>query len=98
MASPNMLKQKTTAVRQRPGHIASRGAISMYWRPSRLSIDPQLGTSGGSPKPRKLSEASAMITPPMVIEKMTMTGAMMLGRTCRISVAVVGLPIARAGC
>ena len=30
----------------------------MYSRPSRLSIPPQLGILGGSPNPRKLSEAS----------------------------------------
>ena len=52
----------------RPGHIASRGAISMYCRPSRLSIVPRLGTSGGSPNPRKLKDASAMIAHPIVIK------------------------------
>ena len=40
----------------------------MYCRPSRLSIVPQLGTSGGSPKPRKFNDASAMIAQPIVIE------------------------------
>ena len=29
-----------------PAHIAKRGAISMNWRPSRLSMPPQLGTDG----------------------------------------------------
>ena len=43
-----------------PGHIASRGAISMNWRPSRLSMPPQLGTVVGSPNPRKLNDASAI--------------------------------------
>ena len=38
----------------------------MYFRPSRLSRLPQLGISTGSPYPRKLSEASAMMTPPNV--------------------------------
>ena len=68
-ASPTMFRQYyTTSVSATPDHIASRGAISMYCRPSRLSIVPQLGTSGGSPKPRKLSDASAMIAHPIVIE------------------------------
>ena len=40
----------------------------MYCRPSRLSIVPQLGTSGGSPKPGKLKDASAMIAHPIAIE------------------------------
>ena len=48
-----MCRQYTTSVSATPGHIASRGAISMYCRPSRLSIVPQLGTSGGSPNPKK---------------------------------------------
>ena len=61
-----MFRQYTTRVSATPGHIASRGAISMYCRPSRLSIVPQLGTSGGSPKPRKLNDASAMIAHPIV--------------------------------
>ena len=67
-ASPTMFRQYTTSVSATPGNIASRGAISMYCRPSRLSIVPQLGTSGGSPKPRKLKDASAMIAQPIVIE------------------------------
>ena len=44
-----MFRQYTTSVSATPGHIASRGTISMYCRPSRLSMVPQLGTSGGSP-------------------------------------------------
>ena len=51
-ASPNMFRQYTTTVSATPGHIASRGAISMNWRPSRLSMPPQLGTVVGSPNPR----------------------------------------------
>ena len=43
---------------------------------------PQLGTVAGRLKPRKLSEASAMITPPMLMLNTTMTGGAMLGRTC----------------
>ena len=57
-ASPNMFKLYTTSVRLRPGQSASRGSASMYWRPSRLSIPPQSGMSGGRPKPRKLSDAA----------------------------------------
>ena len=40
-----MFRQYTTSVSATPGHIASRGTISMYCRPSRLSMVPQLGTS-----------------------------------------------------
>ena len=37
----------------------------MQLRPSRLSSPPQLGISTGNPNPRKLSDASAMMTPPI---------------------------------
>ena len=35
--SPTMFRQYITSVSAIPGYIASRGAISMYWRPSRLN-------------------------------------------------------------
>ena len=81
-----MFRQYPTSVSATPDHIASRGAISMYCRPSRLNIVPQLGTSGGSPKPRKLKLASAMIAQPIV----------MFGHMWRSSVCHDGLPIACA--
>ena len=56
-------------VRQKPGQNASRGAISMYLRPSLLSMPPQLGTSGGRPNPRKLKEASATMFAPTDTEE-----------------------------
>ena len=62
-------------VRKIPDHIASHGATCMYLRPSRLSRPPQLGTLKGSPKPRKLSDASVMMTVPMVMLKIMMMGA-----------------------
>ena len=91
-----MLMPYTTMVRHRPGQIANRGAMVMYWRPPRLSMPPQLGTSGGRPKPRKLSEASATMMAPMVIEKMMMMGGMTFGSTCRHRICAAGLPTARA--
>ena len=66
-ASPTIFRQYTTTVRHRPGHTASRGAISMYLRPSRLSMPPQLGTVVGSPNPRKLNDASLITTAPMLM-------------------------------
>ena len=68
----------------------------MYCRPSRLSMPPQLGMSGGRPKPRKLSAASDMITPPTLMLKMMMIGAAMLGSTWRSSERRRELPIACA--
>ena len=81
MASPNMFRLYTTRVRQRPGHRASHGACSMYRRPSQLSRVPQLGVSGGRPNPRKLREASLIIAPRMLMLKMMISGATILGRT-----------------
>ena len=52
--------------------------------------------SGGSPKPRKLSAASDMITPPTLMLKMMMMGAAMLGSTWRSSERRRELPIACA--
>ena len=68
----------------------------MWVRPSLLSIPPQLGICAGRPNPRKLSDASAMITPPTLMLKMTITGAAILGRTCRMSVLHLVLPAASA--
>jgi len=56
-----------------PGHKAKAGIISIYWRPSWLSILPQLGTPGGTPKPRKLRLDSIKIAAPTCIEKRIMT-------------------------
>ena len=86
----------TTTVRQRPGQIASHGANSMNRRPSLLSMPPHVATSGGRPKPRKLSEASAMMTPPMVTVKVMIMGAMMLGSTWRKMVLAALAPNASA--
>ena len=65
----------------------------MNSRPSRLSIPPQLGTEIGSPNPKKLSAASLIITPPTLIVKMMITGAAILGRTWRMRVLLLVLPI-----
>ena len=66
----------------------------MYLRPSLLSRPPQSGVAGGRPNPRKLREAAAIITPPTVMLNMMIMTGIILGRTCRISVVVLGLPIA----
>ena len=61
-----MFRQYTTTVRHRPGHTANRGAISMYSRPSRLSMPPQLGTVVGNPNPRTTALKDGTITSPML--------------------------------
>ena len=61
--------------------MVSHSATPIYWRPS-ASIVPQLGIEGGTPTPRKLSEASATML--LATEKlaMTMIGLQMFGRMC----------------
>ena len=49
-----------------------------------------------SVKPRKLSEASVMMTAPTVMLKMTMMGASTFGSTWRRTVCQGGLPTACA--
>ena len=68
----------------------------MYWRPSRLSIPPQLGISIGRPKPRKLKAASEMITPPTLMLNTTIIGAAILGSTWRTIIFHCEAPIATA--
>ena len=54
-ASGDYGKPRPAVVRLRrvpfPRWLWRRGAISMNWRPSRLSMPPQLGTVVGSPNP-----------------------------------------------
>ena len=95
-ASPTMLRQYTVTVRNRPGHSASRGASSMYLRPSWLSMPPQLGTFTGRPKSRKLKLASAMITLPTLMLKITISGAAMFGSTGRTRIRRRRAPAASA--
>ena len=75
---------------------ASRGAISMNSRPSRLSMPPQLETEIGRPNPRKLKDAWVTIAPPMLMLDMMLTTGMILGKTCRISDLILELPVAIA--
>ena len=85
-----------TSVRHAPGQNASHGATSMNWRPSWLSRPPQVGISRGSPNPRKLIEASLIITPPIVMLNPMMMMGTMLGTTCLRNVLHLSVPIASA--
>src|SRR5207247_2511181 len=58
---PDMFAQHATGkMTARPGKSASHQPVVMEFRPS-SSIAPQLGSGAGMPRPRKLSDASAMI-------------------------------------
>src|SRR5262249_19033512 len=69
--SPNRLTDSTSKVMARPGISATHQASAMRPRPSEI-IRPQVGVGGGMPAPRKESDASAMITTPMLSVTSTM--------------------------
>src|SRR5579872_5581461 len=58
--SPRRLMPSTVKKMHRPGNSASHQDVLMYVRPS-ASMLPQVGISGGTPSPRKLSDASEMM-------------------------------------
>ena len=61
-----------------PGITESHQALAMWLRPS-ATIWPHDGVGGGMPAPRKLSEASTMITKPMCSVSRTMNVVMTFG-------------------
>jgi hypothetical protein len=50
------LKPSTTTKMARPGKMPAHGALVMCPWAAAVSMPPQLGTSGGTPTPRKLSD------------------------------------------
>ncbi len=66
-------------------------------RPSDI-IKPQAGFGGGTPTPRKLSEASMMIATPMVKLKSTITVFMTLGKMWSWMMRRVLAPVTCASC
>src|SRR5262245_21052961 len=68
---------------------APGNTVSHHWPAIRVgraseSIRPQAGCGGGTPTPRKLSEASAMMTTPTVRLASTVAVFMTLGKMCRL--------------
>ena len=53
---------------------------------------PQLGNGGGTPKPRKLNVASAIIAFPISRVKITIMIAVILGKICRSIMCGVDIP------
>ncbi len=64
-----------------PGISDTHHASAMRPRPSD-TISPQVGVGGGMPAPRKLSDASAMITTPIFSVTSTMKVFSTFGRMC----------------
>src|SRR5437763_1507707 len=60
-------------------------------------MPPQDGVGGGTPRPRKLSPASARIAPPIVTEETTMMYELTLGSTWRNNIRSGRAQTTRAG-
>jgi hypothetical protein len=69
---------------------------SKRWERASLSMFPQLAAGGGTPRPRKLSVASASTTPAMPMAACTMSGCRIFGRMCRVKMRKSEAPSARA--
>src|SRR5215469_13460317 len=64
--SPRSCVANTTNRMPRPGNTVSHQSPTISIDRPSASIEPQAGSGGGTPTPRKLSEASAMMTTPIV--------------------------------
>ena len=65
----------------------------MYVRPVPLSMLPQVGAGGGTPRPRNERPASVRITAPMRVVNSTITTGMTFGTMWRIRMCHVRAPI-----
>ena len=61
--SPAKLKAKTTSIIATPGAVVTHQAVETYSLPS-ANMEPQAGVGGGMPAPRKLNDASTIMTQP----------------------------------
>ena len=91
-----MLKLKTVSMIAKPGNIANHHLLATKVSRLSASILPQVGTSGGTPSPRKESAASERITLATLKEAITVNGASMFGRIVRKIIESVLSPIALA--
>src|SRR5207237_6125732 len=80
--SPNSCVANTTSMMQAPGAIVSHHIPTIKVERPSASINPQAGSGGGTPTPRNDSEASAMITTPIVRLANTIAVFSTFGRMC----------------
>ena len=76
-----------------PGNVDIHHDVSIYGLPS-FTIEPQEGAGGGMPTPRKLREASVMMTAPIRSPATTNTGAHVLGIMWRNMILILLAPMA----
>src|SRR5580765_7532277 len=81
--SPISCVARTTSMMQRPGKIVSHQSPTISIERPSASIEPQAGSGGGTPTPRNDSDASAMITTPIVRLASTMAEFKTFGRMWR---------------
>src|SRR2546427_1623149 len=82
--SPKSWVARTIRRMQNPGNTVSHHWPAINVERASESMRPQAGCGGGTPTPRKLSEASAMMTTPTVRLARTVAVFMTFGRICRL--------------
>src|SRR6266545_2744737 len=82
--SPKSWVARTIRRMQSPGNTVSHHCPAIKVERASESMRPQAGCGGGTPTPRKLSEASAMMTTPTVRLASTVAVFMTFGRMCRL--------------
>src|SRR5262249_23096761 len=80
--SPRRLNPSTVTKMASPGNVENHQASGRYCRLSAMA-NPQSGSGGVAPMPRKPNTAATKIVKPMPIVARTMTGEIELGRICR---------------
>ena len=91
-----MLKLRTVNMIATPGKTASHHLFATSVSRLSASILPHVGTSGGTPRPRKESAASDRMTLATLKDAITVNGARMFGRIVRKMMENVLSPMARA--
>src|SRR5215469_6998866 len=81
--SPSSCVASTTRRMPSPGNTVSHQSPTISIERPSASIEPQAGSGGGTPTPRKLREASAMMTTPIVRLASTIVEFSTLGRMWR---------------
>ena len=71
-----------------PGITETHQASRRYSRPSEI-IEPQVGSGGGTPTPRKLKDASASISCPALSVAITRVVFITPGKICQKSIGIL---------
>src|SRR5262249_50965163 len=94
--SPSMLADSTSMVMPMPGKTGSHHRPSISDSRSWAIMRPHDGSGGGTPTPRKLSDASMMTAMPTCKLNSTMTVFMTLGMRCRKMMVSLPIPLISA--